>query len=197
MGEPAVPLNGHAPFARGPTKVRGVRLDRIPRPGAATRLCLDHRSPSKLSSLPPLSWRRALQGGDLDAPLMERREASRPVGRLDRITLPPPRLTTGCVLDPCSLAYSLLGPHTVPPKVGPVRGWTTGLPASDRNPTGPRLGRWTDYCGPAKAGSGRDRQRGKSRKGGAGGPGSGRRPAPAGRSLERDPGTSRDAARSC
>ncbi len=41
-------------------------------------------------------------------------------------------------------------------------------PASDRNPTGPRLGRWTDYCGPARAGSGRDRRRGKSRKGGAG-----------------------------
>ena len=44
MGEPAVPMNGHAPFARGPTKGRGVRLDRIPRPGAATRLCLDPRA---------------------------------------------------------------------------------------------------------------------------------------------------------
>ena len=37
-------MNGHAPFARGPTKGRGVRLDRIPRPGAATRLCLDPRA---------------------------------------------------------------------------------------------------------------------------------------------------------
>ena len=60
-------------------------------------------------------------------------------------------------------------------------------PASDRHPTGPRLGRWTDYCGPAKAGSGRDRHRGKSRKGGAGvqARGAGRC---AGRSLERGPG---------
>ena len=40
----------------------------------------------------------------------------------------PARLTTGCVLDPCGLAYSLLRPPPVPPKVGPVRGWTTGLP---------------------------------------------------------------------
>jgi len=42
------------------------------------------------------------------------------------VTQPPARLTTGCLLDPCGLAYSLLRPP--PPKVGPVRGWTTGLP---------------------------------------------------------------------
>ena len=51
------------------------------------------------------------------------------VERFNRTTQLPARLTTGCVLDPCGLAYSLLRPPPVPPKVGPVRGWTTGLPA--------------------------------------------------------------------
>ena len=47
-------MNGHAPFARGSTKGRGVRLDRIPRPGAVPRLCLDPRAFAGIprSSLP-------------------------------------------------------------------------------------------------------------------------------------------------
>ena len=133
-----------------PIKGRGVRLDRIPWPGAATRLCLDprpsrgsphHLSRSKLSSLPPLCGRRALQGGEMDAPIMERRKASRPVGRFDRITQLPARLTTGCLLDPCGLAYSLLRPPASTPKVVLARGWTTGLPpqaiTTRRAETGP------------------------------------------------------------
>ncbi|SDL98765.1 hypothetical protein SAMN04487971_1671, partial [Paracoccus chinensis] len=40
----------------------------------------------------------------------------------------PARLTTGCALDPCGLAYSLLRPPASTPKVVAARGWTTGLP---------------------------------------------------------------------
>ena len=39
----------------------------------------------KLSSLPPLYRRRALHGSELDAPIMERKEVSRPVGRFGGI----------------------------------------------------------------------------------------------------------------
>lgn len=50
------------------------------------------------------------------------------VERFDRTTQLPARLTTGCLLDPCGLAYSLLRPPPGPPKVGLGGGWTTGLP---------------------------------------------------------------------
>ena len=177
MGEPAVPMNGHAPFARGPTKGRGVRLVRIPRPGAVPRLCLDPRA---FAGIPRSSFPvEAIQpAASLRAAGLAGRRAGRahhgakgsepPCGKVrpDHPTARPVdhRLT----LDPCGLAYSLLRPPASTPKVVLARGWTTGLPRKRSPPEGPRLGRWTDYCGPAKAGSGRDGRRGKSRKGGAG-----------------------------
>ena len=54
------------------------------------------------------------------------------------------------------------------PRSGQCEAGQSGYPRKRSPPEGPRLGRWTDYCGPAKAGSGRDGRRGKSRKGGAG-----------------------------
>ena len=190
-------MNGHAPFARGPTKGRGVRLDRIPRPGAATRLCLDprpsrgslhHLSRSKLSSLPPLSGRRALQGGELDAPIMEQRETSRPVGRFDRITQPPARLTNRL----CARSlWSRLQPASASP--GPSQGRASARldnraarkrSQPDRAETGPldRLLRpRKGWLGTRRAAREKPQRRGR-------GPGSGRRPVPAGRSVERGPG---------
>ena len=63
------------------------------------------------------------------------------VERFDRIRQLPARLTTGCLLDPCGLAYSLLRPPASTPKVVLARGWTTGLPRKRSTPEGPRLGR--------------------------------------------------------
>ena len=63
------------------------------------------------------------------------------VERFDRIRQLPARLTTGCLLDPCDLAYGLLRPPASALKVVPTRGWTTGLPRKRSSPEGPRLGR--------------------------------------------------------
>ncbi len=137
MGEPAVPMNGHAPFARGPTKGRGVRLVRIPRSGAVPRLYLDPRAFAGIprSSLPVEAIQPA---ASLRAAGLAGRRAGRahhgakgsepPCGKVrpDHATARPVdhRLT----LDPCGLAYSLLRPPASTPKVVLARGWTTGLP---------------------------------------------------------------------
>ncbi len=114
------------------------------------------------------------------------------VEKFDRITQLPARLTTGCVLDPYGLAYSLLRPPPVPPKVGPVRGWTTGLPpqaiASRQGrdwAAGPtiaalqRLAR--DETGAARRGARKAAKEGQGSRLGA-------QAGAAGRSLERGPG---------
>ena len=70
-----------------PHKGRGVRLDRIPLAPRSPRLARGspHLLRPELSSLPPLSRRRALHGGELNAPDAERRKASRLVGRFGTI----------------------------------------------------------------------------------------------------------------
>lgn len=107
-----------------------------------------------------------MQGGELDAPIMRREgkraalwEGSAPVTRpVDH------RLT----LDPCGLAYSLLRPHACTPKVVPACGWTTGLPASDRNPQGRDWTREPTIAAPRGLARDETDGAGKSRKGGAG-----------------------------
>ena len=97
------------------------------------------------------------------------------VERFDRTTQLPARLTTGCLLDPCGLAYSLLRPPPGPPKVGLEGGWTTGLPPqaidTRRAETGPlnRLLRpRAGWLGTRRAAREKPQRRGR-------GPGSGRR----------------------
>ena len=118
MGEPAVPMNGHAPFARGPRKGRGVRLVRIPRPGAVTRLCPDPRACAGISAssfsaraIQPAAdlGRRALQGGELDAPDAERRKASRLVERSGRGPVTARPVDHRPLLDPWGLARACCG----------------------------------------------------------------------------------------
>ena len=101
VGEPAVPMTrdtrpsrvapqraGAFGLSESPGQARSRAFASIPAP---SRGSLDHLCRSKLSSLPPLSGRRALQSGELDAPIKERREVSRPVGRFDRSTKAPHR----------------------------------------------------------------------------------------------------------
>ena len=104
------------------------------------------------------------------------------------VTQPPARLTTGCLLDPCGLAYSLLRPPASTPKVVLARGWTTGLPPQA---IATRQGRdWA--AGPTIAAP---QRLARDETGGAGkaakeGQGSrlGAQAGAAGRSLERGPG---------
>ena len=78
------------------------------------------------------------------------------VERFDRIRQLPARLTTGCVLDPCGLAYSLLRPCASTPKVVLARGWTTGLTARVSGPARrDEMGR-AGRPGPAGEGLARD-----------------------------------------
>ena len=117
------------------------------------------------------------------------------VERFDRTTQLPARLTTGCLLDPCGLAYSLLRPPASTPKVVLARGWTTGL-----HPQAIVTRQGRDWAaGPtiaAPRGLARD-ETGGAGKAAKEGQGSrlGAQAGAAGRSLERGPGTSRDAAR--
>ena len=68
----------------------------------------------------------------------------------------PARLTTGCLLDPCGLAYSLLRPCASTPKVVPAQGWTTGLTARVSGPARrDEMGR-AGRPGPAGEGLARD-----------------------------------------
>ena len=68
----------------------------------------------------------------------------------------PARLTTGCLLDPWGLAYSLLRPPASTPKVVLARGWTTGLTARVSGPARrDEMGR-AGRPGPAGEGLARD-----------------------------------------
>ena len=68
----------------------------------------------------------------------------------------PARLTTGRLLDPCGLAYSLLRPPASTPKVVAARGWTTGLTARVSGPARrDEMGR-AGRPGPAGEGLARD-----------------------------------------
>ena len=115
MGEPAVPMNGHAPFARGPGTAGAFGLSEspgqarsrafvsIPAPGAGISVV------SVLGQSFPACRpcrRLALHGGELDAPRTKRREASRLVGRSGLALQLPARLTTG----PCSIPGVSRGP---------------------------------------------------------------------------------------
>ena len=72
------------------------------------------------------------------------------------VTQPPARLPTGCALDPCGLAYSLLRPPASTPKVVLARGWTTGLTARVSGPARrDEMGR-AGRPGPAGEGLARD-----------------------------------------
>lgn len=111
------------------------------------------------------------------------------------VTQPPAWLTTGCLLDPCGLAYSLLRPPASTPKVVPTRGWTTGLPpqaiATRRAKTGPldRLLRPREgWLGTRQTAREKPQRRGR-------GPGSGRRPVQPAEAWSAIPAKGRDAAR--
>lgn len=110
-----------------------------PLPGAATRLCHDPRARAGITaaSSPARTFQPAadlgqlaLQGGELDAPITERRKASRLVGRSGRGLQLPARLTTG----PCSIPGVSRGPAAAP-----------------RRPSQGRVGARLDNRAPAQA----------------------------------------------
>ena len=140
-------------MSESPGQARSRAFASIPAP---SRGSLDHLCRSKLSSLPPLSWRRALQGGELDAPDAERRKASRLVERSGRGPVTARPVDHRLTLDPCGLAYSLLRPPASTPKVVLARGWTTGLTARVSGPARrDEMGR-AGRPGPAGEGLARD-----------------------------------------
>ena len=194
MGEPAVPMTRTRALRAWPIKGRGVRRVRIPRPGAATRLCLDPRLSRRslhhcleVEAIQPaasllaagLAGRRAGRahhGAKGSKPLCGKVRPDRPTTRpVDH------RLT----LDPCGLAYSLLRPPASTPKVVAARGWTTGLSPQAIVTRTAETGPLDRLLRPRKGWLGMRRTaREKPQRKGRG-PGSGRRPVPAGRSLER------------
>ena len=175
MGEPAVPLNGHAPFARGPTKGRGVRLVRIPRPSAVPRLCLDPRpfagiSPSSfpVEAIQPAASVRAagLAGRRAGRAPHGAKESEPPCGKIWPWPATARPVDHRPLLDPWGLARACCGPTPPLPRSGRREAGQPGSrPASAVPPEGTRWAgqgdqdrRARDWLGTRQASARRSRE---------------------------------------